>query len=182
MTQTPYSYPPTGDHTLGEAPDESSTHLGAQAQQKVATAVDQAQGAAGQVAEQAKRQATSQLETQKNRAVDSLVTVAQALRQTGQHLHEQEQGGVAAYAEQAAERVEGVTNYLRSRDLPELMADTQEFARQRPALFLAGAMALGFIGARFLMSSGQRAMAAPPTGGYRGGLAGSIGSSNGLDD
>ena len=35
--------------------------------------------------EQAKRQATSQLEPRKARAVDSLVAVAQALRQTGRH-------------------------------------------------------------------------------------------------
>jgi len=128
-----------------------------QVQGTVGQVVDQAQSAAGQVSEQAKQQASSQLESQKGRAVDSLVTVAQALRQTGQHLQQQDQSAVAGYVEQAAERVETVTNYLRGRDVPQLMADTQDFARRQPALFLTGAIALGFLGGRFLMSSGRRA-------------------------
>jgi hypothetical protein len=130
-----------------------------QAQQAIGQVAEQAQHTAGQVTQQAKQQATSQLETQKERAVDSLVTVAQALRQTGQHLHEQQQGTIAGYVEQAAERVEGVTNHLRSRGIPELMNETQDLARRRPALFLGTALALGFVGARFLMASGQRTAA-----------------------
>lgn len=128
-----------------------------QAQGTIGQVVDQAQSTAGQVTQQAKQQATSQLESQKGRAVDSLVTVAQALRQTGQHLHQQDQGAVGGYVEQAAERVETLTNYLRGRDVPQLIAETQDFARRQPGLFLTGAVVLGFIGARFLMSSGQRA-------------------------
>jgi hypothetical protein len=109
------------------------------------------------VTNQAKQQATSQVESQKERAVDTLVTVAQALRQTGQHLHQQDQGAVGGYVEQAAERVESLTNHLRTRDVPQIIAETQDFARRQPGLFLMGAAALGFVGARFLMSSGQRA-------------------------
>jgi hypothetical protein len=111
------------------------------------------------VTEQAKQQVTSTLESQKDRAVDTLVSVAQALRQTGQHLHDQEQGGVAGYLDQAAERVETLTNHLRGRDVPQLLADTEDIARRSPGVFLGAAVALGFIGARFLMSSGQRARA-----------------------
>jgi len=138
------------------SPGESSAGGIDQTQAKVGQVVDQAQHAAGQVAAQARQQATSQLESQKERAVDSLVTVAQALRQTGQHLHEQEQGTVAEYVGKAAERVEELTNYLRSRDVPQLLAETQDLARRRPGMFFGVAVALGFVGGRFLMSSGQR--------------------------
>jgi hypothetical protein len=134
-----------------------------QAQDKIGEVAGQAQGAAGQIADQAKQQATSQLESQKGRAVDSLVSVAQALRQTGQHLHEQQQDPVGGYVDQAAERVERMTNYLRTRDVPQIVAETQDFARRQPGLFLAGAVALGFMGARFLISSGQRAAAQRPS-------------------
>jgi Flp pilus assembly protein TadB len=122
-----------------------------------ASAVDQAQQAAGHVTEKAKQQATSQLESQKDRAIDSLVTVTQALRQTGQQLHEQEQGTIAGYVEQTAQRVEGLTNHLRARDVSQLLTDTEDLARRSPGMFLGAALAIGFIGARFLMSSGQRA-------------------------
>ncbi|HEV7663298.1 MAG TPA: hypothetical protein VGQ62_07160 [Chloroflexota bacterium] len=142
MAETPPSGPGNG--------------LADNAQQALGHVAEQAQHTASQVTEQAKQQATSQLEQQKGRAVDSLVTVTQALRQTGQHLHEQEQGTIAGYVEQAAERVESVTNHLRSRDIPELLDETQDFARRRPALFVGAAVALGFVGARFLMASGQR--------------------------
>jgi hypothetical protein len=130
-----------------------------QAKDTTGQVVDQAKDTAGQVAQQAKQQAASQLESQKERTVDALVTVAHALRETGQHLQEQEQTSVGGYVEQAAERVETFTNYLRTRDVPALLAETQDFARRRPGLFLSGAVALGFIGARFLKSSGQRAIA-----------------------
>jgi hypothetical protein len=156
---------PSPSPTALGVPDGSSDSLSGtvqgvteQAKDTAGQVVDQAKETAGQVAEQAKQQATSQLESQKERAVDTLVTVGQALRQTSQHLHEQEQTGVGGYIEQAAERVETLTNYLRTRDVPALLVETQDLARQRPGLFLSGAVVLGFIGARFLKSSGQRAM------------------------
>jgi hypothetical protein len=188
MTQTPRSYPP-GEAGATSSSGPSSGGLADQAQAKASQVVDQAQGAAGQVADQAKQQATSQLESQKGRAVDTLVTVAQALRQTGQQLQQQDQGAVGGYVEQAAERIERLTNHLRAREVPELIAETQDFARRQPGLFVTGALALGFLGARFLMSSGQRATQkgsydrwstpAPPApsdvpsfGGYQGALLG----------
>ncbi|MCA1646587.1 MAG: phage holin family protein [Chloroflexi bacterium] len=157
MTPTP---PTSAASSIpGEGSSGGNASIVDQTQDKMGQVVDQAQQTAGQVTEQAKQQATSQLESQKDRAVDSLVTVAQALRQTGQHLQEQEQGAFAGYLEQAAERVEGLTNHLRVRDVPQLLADTEDVARRSPGLFLGAAVALGFIGARFLMSSGQRARA-----------------------
>lgn len=167
MTQTPRSYPP-GEAAATPTSSASTGGLSDQAPARASQVVDQAQGVAGQLAEQAKQQATSQLESQKGRAVDTLVTVAQALRQTGQQLQQQEQGAVGSYVEQAAERVEHMTNHLRAHDVPELIAQTQDFARRQPGLFVTGALALGFLGARFLMSSGQRVAQQRSAPSYRG--------------
>jgi len=160
MNQEPLAKPTSQGMPHGSSDSLGGTVQGVtdQATDTAGQVVDQAKESAGQVAEQAKQQATSQLESQKGRAVDALVSVGQALRQTGQHLHEQDQTAVGGYTEQAAERVETLTNYLRTRDVPALLAETQDLARKRPGLFLSGAVALGFIGARFLKSSGQRAM------------------------
>jgi hypothetical protein len=125
--------------------------------ESLASTVDQAQHTAGQVARHAKRETTSQLESQKDRATDSLLILAQALRQTGQHLHEQEQGAIAGYVEQTAQRVEQLTNHLRARDIPQLVTETEDLARRSPGVFLGAALAIGFVGARFLQSSGKRA-------------------------
>jgi hypothetical protein len=161
MNQEPSARPTSQAMPDGSSggPGETTQSITDQAKDRADQVVDQAKETAGQVAEQAKQRATSQLESQKERTVDTLVTVAQALRQTGQHLHEQEQTTVGGYVEQAAERLETMTNYLRRRDVSALLAETQDLARRKPGLFLSGAVALGFIGARFLKSSGQRAMA-----------------------
>jgi hypothetical protein len=159
MTQTPRSSPGDDGPAPATGPSASGQRAVDQAQDTVSQVVDQAQGVAAQVADQAKQQATSQLASQKDRAVDGLATVAQALRQTGQTLQQQDQETVGGYVEQAAQRVESMTNYLRAHEVHELLEDTQNLARRQPVLFLTGALALGFVAARFLMSSGQRAAA-----------------------
>jgi len=158
VTQEPSSRPPSPSMPDGRPAGGTSQGVADQAKDTAGQVVDQAKDTVGQVADQAKQQATSQVESQKQRTVDALVSVAQAVRQTSQQLHEQDQGAVGGYVGQAAERLETLTEYLRTRDVPALLADTQDFARRQPGLFLTSAVALGFIGARFLKSSGQRAM------------------------
>jgi hypothetical protein len=127
-----------------------------QAKQQASQAMDQAQHKAGQLADQAKQQATSQLASQKQRATDSLGGVAQALRQTGQQLRQQDQGMIARYADQAAGQIERFSGFLRGKDMNQLIDETEQFARREPTLFLGGAFVLGVLGARFLKSSGEQ--------------------------
>jgi len=130
---------------------------------------DQAQQTAGQVVDQARQQVSSRLGDQKDRAAESLVSVAQALRQTGQQLREQDQQGVTHYIDQAASRVERLSNYLQQNDLGQLVDDVEQMARRQPALFLGGAFVLGLLGARFLKSSRPYT---GPSGSYSGGFSG----------
>ncbi|MGH9904058.1 MAG: hypothetical protein ACRD8U_00580, partial [Pyrinomonadaceae bacterium] len=66
---------------------------------------------------------------------------------------------VAMFARRAAEGLAGFSGSLRQRDVDSLLAQAQDFARRRPAVFLGGALATGFVLARFLKSSGQRSFA-----------------------
>jgi ElaB/YqjD/DUF883 family membrane-anchored ribosome-binding protein len=125
--------------------------------------MDQAKQQAGQLADQAKQQATSQLSSQKQRATQSLGSVSQALRQTGQHLREQDQGTIAQYTDKAAEQVERVSGFLKNKNVSELMSEAERFARQQPSLFLGGAFALGVLGARFLKSSSEHSQGSSST-------------------
>jgi hypothetical protein len=130
--------------------------VGEQVKDAAGQAVEQAQQTAGKVVDQAKGQATSQITTQKERAAGGLGSVAQALRQTGQELRGQEQDTIGRYADTVAQQVERFAGYLRERDAAELVDDAEDLARRQPGLFLGGAVALGFLGTRFLMSSGRR--------------------------
>ncbi|MBA2448178.1 MAG: hypothetical protein H0V51_09140 [Chloroflexi bacterium] len=130
-----------------------------QVQEKAGQVTDQAKDKAGQVTEHAKQQATSRLESGKERAVEGLGTVAHAVRQVGQQLREQEQSTAAQYADKSAEQIEHFSGYLRDKDVDQIVRETEGYARRQPTLFLSGALGLGFLLARFLKSSSQRAAA-----------------------
>ena len=102
-------------------------------------------------------QATSQLNTQKNRATDGLGSVAQAVRGTTDRLRDEHHDTVARYVEQAADHIERFSTRLKQKDVGELMGDAQRLARRQPALFIGGAFAIGLLGARFLKSSAPAA-------------------------
>lgn len=130
--------------TLGSTPATTGT-----ATHSTETNSSNTSGIVGKV----KEQATAQLSSQKDRATDGLGSVAQAVRQTTQHLRENQNDTVARYAEQAADQIERFSERLRNKDVGELLNDAQQLARRQPALFVGGAFAIGLLGARFLKSS-----------------------------
>src|SRR6188508_2479721 len=110
----------------------------------------------GGLMDRVRQGANSQLSSQKNKATDGIGTVAQAVRQTTQHLRDQQHETIARYVDEAANQLERVSNQLRDKDVGELMQDAQRFARRRPAVFIGSAFAIGLLGARFLKSSRDR--------------------------
>ena len=108
------------------------------------------------IVDRVRERATSQLTTQKDRATDGLGNVAQAVRETTQHLRTQQHDAIAGYAERAADQLERFQQRLKEKDVSELLDDAQRLARSQPALFIGGAFAIGLIGARFFKSSSPR--------------------------
>jgi hypothetical protein len=108
---------------------------------------------AGRLIDQVKDKATSQLNSQKQRATAGLGSVADAVRQTGRQLRDQRHDAVAEMVENAASQIERFTNHLKDRNLDELVDDAQRLARQQPALFIGGSFAAGLLAARFIKAS-----------------------------
>lgn len=119
----------------------------------------------GEVIGLARGQIMQQLEGQKSRLASSLNVVSDALDESGQRFREQNYSGMADYPGAAADQIRRFAEQLETSNLDEIVEQAEHVARERPALFLGGAFALGMIGARFLRSS-------PP----RGGRIGSMGS------
>jgi len=109
---------------------------------------------AGEAAGQAKEIANNQITVRKDKALDTLGNVAQALRETSGRLGTQKETAATDYVMRAADGVDRVAQYLRSRDLSRVVQDVESFARREPAIFLGGAFVAGLIGSRFLKSSG----------------------------
>jgi ABC-type transporter Mla subunit MlaD len=127
--------------------------VASQAKQKVSETLDEAKQQANETLGEAKQQAESKFEEQKRRAAERLSGVAGALRQTSQELQPQDDT-IAQYADSFAEQVDKLSNYLRERDVRDLFNDVRQVAQRQPELFVAGALAAGFLLGRFLKSSG----------------------------
>src|SRR4051812_45392326 len=119
---------------------------------------DRLQQAASNVVDRTTETVGSKIEgqagTQMRRAGDMLGSVAQAVRQSGEQLREQ-QPQVAGVADQAASQLERVASHVRESDPQDLLREVESFARRQPAVFLGGALLIGAVAARLLKASPQ---------------------------
>lgn len=136
-----------------QSQSDSDFDLGASLADTGEQVQDQVMGLTDQV----RQQATEQFATQKERLADTLETVALLLHQAGEHADLQDKANLSGYVDKASGQVTQWSESLRERDASQLINDTVEYARRQPMVFLGGALAAGFAGARFLRSSAQKA-------------------------
>lgn len=150
----------------GSAPTVATEQVKQQTQQ----AVQQTQQVAGQAAQRAQQQAQTFLDGQKTKGAETLSSIAQALRQSGDQLRQQDQAPVAQVTDKAADELDRVTGYLNQHSAAELVGDVEDFTRRNTVLFLGAAFTLGVFAARFLKSTSSQSGA--PSG-YQGRSTGS---------
>lgn len=130
----------------------SQTDIGSTATEAVGQVQETVSGLKDQVKETASNQLTSRLES----VTGSLDTAVKLLRTAGDTVREQEKTGVADSITGVADRIEGWSTSLREQDVDKLIDETKQMAQKQPVLFVSGAVALGFLGARFLTSSAKK--------------------------
>lgn len=108
-----------------------------------------------QAMDEARTAVRNMVEEQKVRAAQGLDTMAHALHETARTLGAENQDIPARYTNLAAEQLERASNLLRDRNWQDLVSEAERFARHQPTLFIGGAMAAGFLLARFLKSVPQ---------------------------
>ncbi len=114
---------------------------------------DKVRAQAQDARDRAQAEAKKGFEQGKGRVVSQVNSVAQAFRKTGEQLRGEDQGDLAGYTERIADEVEKVSGYLEGKGLRDVIGDAETFARQRPGLFVGGALVVGLVAARFLRSS-----------------------------
>jgi hypothetical protein len=137
---------------------EKAKEGGKQVQEKAGQMGEQIKDQTSQLAGQAQNKVKKTLEEQKGKGIGELSGLAEAVRQTGQTLRDQEKDGIAHYAERAADQIERVVQYVDSRDVTELLNEAEMFARRHPEAFLGGAFMMGLVAGRFLKSSRDHRM------------------------
>ena len=129
---------------------------GAATKERLAGATRRVKGQAEELFDAAKERAKGIAVEQKDAAAGQLGCLAKGLREASQSMRKESEF-VGRYAEEAAIRLEGVSDELRQADLDELVDRSESYARANPAIFLGGAVAVGFLLARFFKSSAHRA-------------------------
>jgi hypothetical protein len=111
-------------------------------QKVVSEAVGQARNLMGEARSQVAQQATSQ----QSKAVSTVRSLGDELQTMASS---SDSSGIAAeVVRQAATRVQGVADWLESREPQDLIEDVRSFARRKPGAFLFGAAAAGLAAGR----------------------------------
>jgi hypothetical protein len=122
-------------------------------------AIEQAQEKVGEGVELAKNSAAgvfrSQMDERSTQIGEQLQGAGQALRQAGQTMNEEGTPGTQL-VERAALQVERSAKYLSQSDGKKLLNDFERIGRENPWGVIAGGIALGFLGARFLKASSSK--------------------------
>ena len=110
---------------------------------------------AGRIGEQMREAAEELLREQKERVAAAVHGLADALRQAA-HTFEREESRVAArYIDRAAAQIDRLSEAMRRQTLRDVLASAEDIARRQPALFVTGAVAIGFVVGRVLSRAGD---------------------------
>src|SRR5204862_7183838 len=101
---------------------------------------------------QAGEKLLSSVEEQKAAAADFVGGIAGAMRRAANEF-DKDVPQAAQYIRRAADQIGTVSDAFRRRDLNQLVADVQGFARRQPTAFLGAAVLAGFAAVRFLKTS-----------------------------
>ena len=110
-------------------------------------------------AERLKEDSRKTIEQRKRSAAARVDEFAQAIGRTGAQFSENEPT-IAELANRLAGTVGNFATRLRDGSIDDLVDDARVFARRNPGLFIAAGVAAGFVLARFVKASAQRADAA----------------------
>ncbi|HEY3911984.1 MAG TPA: hypothetical protein VGM07_19150 [Stellaceae bacterium] len=125
--------------------------------------------------------ALSAANERKQRVAEQVGGIAEAIRSAARSLDRSQTPTAARYADRAAEQIEDLAHALRERRWGELIGDLEMIARRQPALFVTGAVAVGFLIGRFLSVSNRPADGMPMSEGGPAPVTAAISSGSGND-
>lgn len=136
MTPTPTPGPPyPGDTHTADQPSAAPRH------------------AARDLGQQAAAEGKAKAEELRTSAAHKTDTVADSIEAAARELSHDDIGHLSEYVSDLAGQLRDVSGSLREKSGDELLRDVGRLAREKPAVFLAGAVAIGFGLGRFARSS-----------------------------
>ncbi len=91
----------------------------------------------------------------KSAAAERLGGYSSAIHESARSLEEQDPN-LAWFTHRAADRLQGIADYVRDRDFQDLRHDAGDVARRHPALFFGGLFVAGLLVGNLLKASARR--------------------------
>jgi hypothetical protein len=104
---------------------------------------------ASQLAEQAKSEGKRHVETARQTTVDSVEKLARSAKAAASELQQDDVGHLSQYISNMADGMTRLASRMRDKNGEEIAQELGRVARESPALFVTGSIALGFGLARF---------------------------------
>lgn len=101
----------------------------------------------------ARDQATDYVDQRKNDVAESVVSLANTLRESGSAFEDKQQ--IRSLVDSAAGGLEQLAEGIRSRSLGDVLGDVEDLVRRRPMTAAIATMAAGFLIARFVKASAE---------------------------
>lgn len=117
------------------------------------TAESRARSAASETGKAAWEEAQAQFEQQRSFVAEQANKVASALHNMAREFDHQDQHAFSNYTNRLASYSDSLSEKLRDKDLNYFVDEARSISRRQPLLFVGGAIAAGFVLARFLRSS-----------------------------
>lgn len=133
----------TSDSTTGGQPEKPDSAGPGPELQHLKENVTEALGGARQ-------QADEQFGQYRDTAAEQIEALAQGTKSFVSELQDKDTLGMSDYLSDMAESMSGLAGNLRGKSAEQLLHDGAELARNNPALFIAGSIALGFGLSRFI--------------------------------
>jgi hypothetical protein len=112
----------------------------------------------------ARQQADAQFGQYRDTAADQIEALAQGAKSFVSEIERKDTLGMSDYLSDMAESMSGLAGNLRGKSAEQLLHDAANLARNNPALFIAGSVALGFGLSRFLKAGSAPAATFPDAG------------------
>ncbi len=109
---------------------------------------DQATAFVGKAGEKAREYAS----TGKDKATDGLFSISDFVDDIAKTVDARVGKQYGDYARRAATAVSGVADSLKGKEIDDLVADTRKFVREKPAVAIGAAAAIGFVLTRLFRS------------------------------
>lgn len=104
------------------------------------------------VAAESKSHAKAIFSGRKSDIADTASGLSHALREASRDLRGRSYEDTARFVDKSAEQLESFSARFRDKDADKTLSDAEEYIRERPVFAIGGALAAGFLLARFLKS------------------------------